>query len=73
MMLHEKREKNTIQHGCKFPNYHCRILTIEPFGSGKTNALLNLINNQGDLDKFTYLLKVYVKQNINCYSTNTKV
>ena len=28
-----------------------RILIIEDSGSGKTNALLNLINNQPDIDK----------------------
>ena len=31
--------------------YQYRILTIRGSGSGKTNSLLNLINNQPDIDK----------------------
>ena len=34
-----------------FPNYPCRILIIGSSGSGKTNLLLNLIENQQDIDK----------------------
>ena len=33
------------------PDHPCRILIIGGSGSGKTNALLNLINNQPDIDK----------------------
>ena len=33
------------------PDHLYRILTIGDSGSGKTNALLNLINNQPDIDK----------------------
>ena len=33
------------------PDHPYRILIIEGSGSGKTNALLNLINNQLDTDK----------------------
>ena len=33
------------------PDHSYRILIIEGSGSGKTNALLNLINNQSDIDK----------------------
>ena len=33
------------------PDHPYRILTIEGSGSGKTNTLLNLINNQSDIDK----------------------
>ena len=33
------------------PDHPCRILIIGGSGSGKTNALLNLINNQPDTDK----------------------
>ena len=36
------------------PDYPYRILIIRDSGTGKTNALLNLINNQQDIDK-TYL------------------
>ena len=33
------------------PDHPYRILIIEGSGSGKANALLNLINNQPDIDK----------------------
>ena len=49
--------ENKTEHDSKWPyipNHQYRILTIGGSGSGKTNALLNLINNQLDIDK-TYL------------------
>ena len=33
------------------PDHPCKILIVGGSGSGKTNALLNLINNQPDIDK----------------------
>ena len=33
------------------PDHPYRILIIEGSGSGKTSALLNLINDQPDIDK----------------------
>ena len=33
------------------PDHPCRILIIVGSGSGKTNTLLNLINEQRDIDK----------------------
>ena len=33
------------------PDHSCRILIIRGSGSGKTNTLLNLINEQRDIDK----------------------
>ena len=39
------------QHNSKWPYIPYRILTVGGSGSGKTNALLNLINNQLDIDK----------------------
>ena len=33
------------------PDHPCRILIIGGSGTGKTNALLNLINNQQDIDE----------------------
>ena len=47
-------KENKVQHNSKWPYipYHLyRILLIEGSGSGKTNALLNLINYQLDIDK----------------------
>ena len=49
--------ENKIEHNSKWPyipDHPYRILIVGGSGSGKTNALLNLINNQPDIDK-TYL------------------
>ena len=46
--------ENKSEHNSKWPyipDYPYRILIIGGSGSGKTNALLNLINNQPDIDK----------------------
>ena len=54
--------ENKTQHNSKGPcisDHPCRILTIGGSGSGKTNILLNLINNQPDIDKI-YLYAKYL-------------
>ena len=46
--------ENKIKHNSKWPyipDHPHRILFLGGSGSGKTNALLNLINNQPDIDK----------------------
>ena len=46
--------ENKTEHNSKWPyiaHHPYRILIIGGSGSGKTNALLNLINNQPDIDK----------------------
>ena len=46
--------ENIIEHNSKWPyipDHPYRILIIGGSGSGKTNTLLNLINNQPDIDK----------------------
>ena len=46
--------ENKIKHNPKWPDipdHPYRILIVGGSGSGKTNALLNLINNQPDIDK----------------------
>ena len=46
--------ENKIKHNSKWsyiPDHPYRILIVGGAGSGKTNALLNLINNQADIDK----------------------
>ena len=46
--------ENKRQNNLKWPyisDHPYRILTIGGSGTGKTNALLNLINNQPDTDK----------------------
>ena len=39
------------------PDHPHRILIIGGSGIGKTNALLNLINNQQDIDKIYFICK----------------
>ena len=66
--------ENKIGHNSKWPHYPdhpYRILIVGGSGSGKTNALLNLINNQPDIDKI-YMQKICMKQNINIKLTNMK-
>ena len=46
--------KNNKKHNEKWPyipDYPYRILIIGGSGSGKTNALINLINEQSNIDK----------------------
>ena len=46
--------KNKINHNPNWryiPDHPYRIFIIGGSGSGKTNTLLNLINNQPDIDK----------------------
>ena len=52
--------ENIIEHNSKWPyipDHPYRILIIGGSGSGKTNALLNLMNNQLDIDKNLSLCK----------------
>ena len=51
--------ENKTKHNLKWPyipNHPYRIMIIGGSGSGKTNALLNLINSQPDIGKI-YLYK----------------
>ena len=50
----EYTNDNKINHNPNLPyipDHPYRILIIEGSGLGKTNTLLNLINNQSDIDK----------------------
>ena len=50
----EYTNENKMEHHLNWPyipDHPYRILIIGGSGSGKTNALLNLINNQSDIDK----------------------
>ena len=52
------KEKNKKEHNLKWPyipDHPYRILITGGSGSGKTNALLSLINNQPDIDKILKL------------------
>ena len=48
------RNENKAEHNLKWPyipDHPYKILIIGGSGSGKRNAILNLINNQSDIDK----------------------
>ena len=50
----EYTNENKVNHNPNWPyipDHPYIILIIEGSGSGKTNMLLNLINNQPDIDK----------------------
>ena len=55
--------ENKIKHNPNWPyipDHPCRILIIGGSGSGKTNTLLNLINNQPHIDKiYLYAEDIY--------------
>ena len=55
-----------LEHNLKWryiPDHPYRILIVGGSGSGKTNALLNLINNQLDIDKIYLHAKDPYKKN----------
>ena len=58
--------ENIIEHNSKWPyipDHPYRILIVGGSGSGKTNALLNLTNNQPDIDKiYLYAKDPYEKK-----------
>ena len=56
----EYTNENKTEHNSKWPyipDHPYRILVAGGSGSGKTNALLNLINNQPDIDKIYQYVK----------------
>ena len=69
--------ENIIEHNSKwpyFPDHPCRILIIGGSASGKTNALLNLINNQSDIDKiYLYAKDPYEKKHQYLINKREKV
>ena len=83
----EYTNENKTEHNSKWPyipDHPYRILIAGGSGSGKTNALLNLINNQPDIDKiylyakdlydakYQYLINKREKVGLNHYD-NPKV
>ena len=48
----------------EIPVHPYRIIAIRSSGSGKTNALFNLINSEPDIDKIYIFAKT--KENISC-------
>ena len=51
MIMEMKKKTENNQKWPYIPDHPYRILIIGGSGYGKTNALLNLINNQPDIDK----------------------
>ena len=62
------QKENIKEYNSKWtqtPDYANRILIIiRGSGSGKTNALLSLLNHQPDIN-FIYTQKIHMKQNCN--------
>ena len=69
--------ENIVEHNSTWPyipDHPCRILIIGGSGSGKTNALLNLINNQPDIDKiYLYAKDPYEKKDPYLINKREKV
>ena len=69
--------ENKIKHNKNWPyipDHPYRILIIGGSGSGKTNLLLNLIENQPDIDKiYNCLQEIHLRQNINTLLIKEKV
>ena len=56
--MKKKKKKKQHNESCPYiPDHLYRILIIGGSGSGKTNVLLNLINNQPDIDKICFYPK----------------
>ena len=61
----EYTNENIIEHNSMWPyipDHPYRILIVGVSGSGKTNALLNLINNQPDLIKYICMQRIHMKK-----------
>ena len=69
--------ENKTKHNLKWPylpDHPYKVLIIGGSGSGKTNALLNLINNQQDIDKiYLYAKNPYEEKYQHLINTREKV
>ena len=61
--------ENKIEHNLKWPYIPDHPYRTSLIGGGsrsrKSNALLNLINKQPDIDKYICMLKIRIKINIS--------
>ena len=71
MITQMKKKTQRNKNWPYIPDHPQRILIIGGSGSGKTNALLNLINNQPDIDK-TYLYAKDLYEAIYQFLTNKR-
>ena len=55
--LQDKNINENNSNWPRIPDHPCKILIIVGSGSGKTNALLNLISHQLDIDKIYFYAK----------------
>ena len=55
-----------IQNLPQISDHPYRKLIIRDSRSGKTNFLFKLTSHQPDTDQIIYMLKIHMKQNINC-------
>ena len=63
--------ENIIEHNSKWPyipDHPYRIFIVGDSGSGKINALLNLINSQPDIDKIYFLCKGSIRKKISIFN-----
>ena len=68
MILQKKTKKIHNPNRPEISDRSYRILIVGGPSSGKTNAVLNLINHGLNIDKkfFYYMQKIDMKQNSNC-------
>ena len=67
--------ENKTEHNLKWPyipDHPYRILIIKGCGSGKTNAFLNLINNQSDINKIYLYAKDPFEARYQCLINKRK-